>query len=197
MTKALARIALVVGVAAVALGATGGAATAQSASLAPGGAISASALGRFTLDITLMELHCTLELEGVRPTSAFEKLPGTQVGTITSAVGGDCDFGVTVTFLDLPWLLELDSIAGRLPAGITNWIEHLNSLKIRIDSGLIGSCLYDGVLTMDWWTTVPNVIERADVTATLPLARGGFLCATSADFYAEVEMTPEQTITRV
>ncbi|HEX4806893.1 MAG TPA: hypothetical protein VFU94_13425 [Conexibacter sp.] len=129
----------------VALAAAATSATAASLQASPGGAITATSLGKLTFSAGSLSIECNLTMTGNLLRTAISKTAGTKMGEINTVSWANCTGGEVETVLNLPWTLAYSSINGTLPEGVTgiNFEIVNSSFELSAFGGFFG-CLYRG-----------------------------------------------------
>jgi hypothetical protein len=184
----------------VALAAAATSATAASLQARPGGAITATSLGKLTFAAGELSIECNLTMRGNLLTTAISKTSGTKMGEITEVRWANCVGGEVAAVLNLPWTIAYRSISGTLPEAVTavNFTINNSSFQLSTFGGFV-NCLYSGnseasqALThragAEYTTGLVRSLENA-----LAL-RNGFGCPESGRMRGTFSQTV-QTITR-
>lgn len=198
------KLCMTVALALVATCATTAAATAASTSVSPGGAITATSIGRLTFSTAgLSIIECDLALQGSLATGPIEKVQGARLGAMTGVAITNCNLGVTAVALNLPWDIDYTSISGTLPNDVTGSRKTI-IIGIQVSNfPFAGTCLYGGAMDIviaAVRTGTPGTYTTGTVaigSATVSRVSGGMLCPATASARGSFSLTPTQTLTRM
>ena len=185
----------------VALAAAATTATAASLQASPGGAITATSLGKLSFVAGEVRIECNLTMRGNLLTTAISKTAGTKMGEITSVTWANCVGGEVAAVLSLPWTLAYRSISGTLPEAVSavNFTINNSSFQLSTFGGFV-NCLYAGnseasqALTHREGAVYTSGLVRSLENA-LTLREGGFGCPETGRMRGTFSQTA-QTITR-
>lgn len=199
------KLALTCALALVATAAASSAALGATASISPGGAITATSNGRVTFaGSSIIRPECNLTIRGTLGTGPINKdAPGGVLGSVTAVQIANCSGLDSVTVLGLPWTITYQSITGTLPNAVT--AIRLNIVAAAFEMrGLpvAGNCLYGGTAPTILDVTGTNPYTSAGLRSlgsTAPLGKrgGGIFCPGSGWLEGTFSLSPTQTITRI
>lgn len=202
----ISRALLAAGLAVVVRTTLGGSASAQSLSLDPGGAITATSVGRLTsmFGSSVDLVNCDVQLRGSLVSTPVPKASGERIGAITGTSILNCALGVSLTPLSLPWDVEYNSISGTLPDSIISIGIGIARTQFQINNvPMTGTCLYEGPFTgavplsgSNPYTTSGTIANaRFDLAKVSGSPIG--LCANTGYVAGSLDLRPTQTITRL
>ncbi len=184
----------------VALAAAATSATAASLQARPGGAITATSLGKLTFEAGEINIECNLTMRGNLLTTAISKTSGTKMGEITEVRWANCVGGEVAAVLGLPWTVAYSSISGTLPEGVTAINFSINGSSFRLSTfGGFANCLYTGNSNASQAVTrISGAEYRSGLVRSLENAlslREGFACPREGKMIGSFTQTT-QTIVR-
>jgi len=174
-------------------------ASAFSARIERGGAISATSLGKITFG-TSPTVQCSLTLNGSLRTAA-SLAAGETLGSITEVRIGACSGSQFERALSLPWPLKVETVPGGLPdeARVIQVSIPLFAFNVSTFFELV-NCLYAGrwkasIALNDAGTNIYTTGLLAIDEARLPFARGSEACPESWELRGRFSISPQQSIT--
>ncbi len=184
----------------VALAAVATTATAASLQSSPGGAITATSLGKLSFVAGSITIECNLTMRGNLLTTAIAKTAGTKMGEINEIRWANCTGGEVETVLNLPWNIVYRSINGTLPEGVTAINFEIVNTQFELSTfGGFFACLYNGNAQAEQAVTrISGARYRSGLARSLENAlrlREGFGCPSEGRMRGTFSMTA-QTITR-
>lgn len=184
----------------VALAAAATSATAASLQTSPGGAITATSLGKLSFVAGEIRIECNLTMRGNLLTTAISKVAGTKMGEITAINWANCVGGEVEAVLNLPWNVIYTSINGTLPEGVTGVNFEIVNTQFELSTfGGFFACLYAGNNRAEQAVTrISGATYRSGLVRSLENAlslREGFGCPSSGRMRGTFSQTA-QTITR-
>jgi hypothetical protein len=175
-------------------------ASADSVSLAPGGAITSTSLGRLQFVGGPITPECNVQLRGTLRSGRFAKVDGVLLGQITGATITNCTTFTSAAVLGLPWNLRYAGIEGTLPDGVTGLRLEIENAQFEVTVIGIFRCLSQGdtfgtmTPSSSSGSTYVSGLITSDRTA-LPTRGSG--CPASAFLQGSLGLTPTQTVVRL
>jgi hypothetical protein len=207
LSKTKLLIVAVLALAAISFAATS--ASAASLQIRPGGAITATSLGRITFESNIFGLgpECRVEMIGRLLTTVVTKVEGAKLGEITSIVVTECTGGTATTLVTTtaPATIQYASITGTLPEGVTAALIRIANVRFLIEVATVNTkCLYAATIGASTpttrigagtYTTGLFTLLSGDQRYTSITSLNANACPTAPTLFGTVRF-PVQTITR-
>lgn len=172
-------------------------ASAFTAAVSPGGAISSASEGKVRFKGGSTTIECNLTLRGSL-NSSVTLTAGQPLGRISGVEIANCSGGNSVTVLNLEWTLEYTGTEGELPNEVSgvNFKVKNASFNLGLFGGFI-NCLYQGdepsILNVTGTNPYTSSTIRTNGTATIPLHSGSG-CPSTGTMTGTFRLAPSQEI---
>jgi hypothetical protein len=208
LSKTKLLIVAVLALAAISFAATS--ASAASLQMRPGGAITATSLGKMTFESNIFGLgpECRVEMIGTLLTTVVTKVEGAKLGEITRVVVTECTGGTataTLVTTAAPATIQYASITGTLPEGVTAALIRIAGIGFLIEVPAVNSrCLYIATIGASTpttrigagtYTTGLFTVLSGDQRYTRITSLNANACPTAPTLFGTFRF-PVQTITR-
>jgi hypothetical protein len=201
---------LLAAVTVAAFAAAAGSATAASLSIAPGGAITATSVGKITMETNIFGTgpECRFVLIGSLNRGPTAKVSGATLGSISSGNVTECSGGTGRLRFSSPttWSLTYNGITGTLPEAVAALLVHIDGFQLLIEVPGGFNCEWRATLGTslalvriagaEYRTANLELLEEDQrITSVTRLAGSFFNCPTGPTFFGSFTLTT-QTITR-